>query len=182
MKPYTKTGDCGQTSLASSQRVSKTCTRIEAYGTIDELNSQTGLLITYCGDAHDTNVLTDVQETLFVIGGILATDTHENDTNCSIAPDTVFHLEKEIDAICETLPPLRSFILPGGSRASAISHVCRTICRRAERRILRLCEEDSPVDSNIIAYINRLSDYFFVLARKLNIDEKHTEIIWRKKK
>ena len=182
MKPYTKTGDCGLTSLASSQRVSKTCTRIEAYGTVDELNSQVGLLITYCTSPHDIELLTEVQETLFVIGGILATDAPDSDNDCSVTSDTVLHLEQEIDAICATLPSLKSFILPGGCRASAISHVCRTICRRAERRILCLHEQENSVHSNLIAYINRLSDYFFVLARKLNQDENHPEIIWKKKK
>lgn len=180
MKPYTKTGDCGQTSLASSQRVSKTCTRIEAYGTVDELNSQVGLLITYCKDAHDIDVLTEVQETLFIIGGILATDAPQEDS--LISPDTIHLLEQEIDAICSILPPLKSFILLGGARASAISHICRTVCRRAERRILCLHEQENAVDANLIAYINRLSDYFFVLARKLNLDENHPEIIWKKKK
>ena len=182
MKPYTKTGDCGQTSLASNHRVSKTCTRIEAYGTVDELNSQVGLLITYCKDPHDITILTEVQETLFLIGGILATDAPDSDTACSVTPDTVLHLEQEIDAICITLPPLKSFILPGGSRPSAICHVCRTVCRRAERRILTLHEQENSVNLNIIAYINRLSDYFFVLARKLNRDGNHPEIIWRNKK
>ena len=182
MKPYTKTGDCGQTSLASNQRVSKTCTRIEAYGTVDELNSQVGLLITYCTYSHDIEVLTDVQETLFVSGGILATDSSESVPDCSVTPDMVLHIEQEIDTICATLPPLKSFILPGGTRASAISHICRTVCRRAERRILCLHEQGNSVNHNIIAYINRLSDYFFVLARKLNVDENHPEIIWRKKK
>ena len=211
MKPYTKTGDCGLTSLASNQRVSKTCTRIEAYGTVDELNSQVGLLITYCKDTHDTAILTEVQETLFLIGGILATDSpgkvstvyRSTDEPCITQPmnrasverqtanhseyeislvtsDMVFHLEQEIDAICTTLPPLKSFILPGGSRSSAICHVCRTVCRRAERRILALHEQENSVNPNIIAYINRLSDYFFVLARKLNQDENHPEILWRK--
>lgn len=182
MKPYTKTGDCGQTSLASNQRVSKTCTRIEAYGTVDELNSQIGLLITYCNAPHDIAALTEVQETLFVIGGILATDASDSETDCSVATDTILHLEQEIDAICTTLPPLKSFILPGGCRASAVSHVCRTVCRRAERRIICLNEQENSVHSNLIAYINRLSDYLFVLARKLNLDENHPEIIWRKQK
>ena len=182
MKPYTKTGDNGQTSLASSQRVNKTCTRIEAYGTVDELNSQIGLLITYCISSHDIEILTEVQETLFVIGGILATDAPDSDKNCSVTSDTVLHLEQEIDAICSTLPPLKSFILPGGTRASAVSHICRTVCRRAERRILCLYEQEINVNPNLIAYINRLSDYLFVLARKLNLDENHPEIIWKKKK
>ena len=185
MKPYTKTGDCGQTSLASSQRVSKTCTRIEAYGTVDELNSQVGLLVTYCKDAHDVDVLTQVQQTLFVIGGALATDATDapdSTPGCSVAPDEVLHLEQEIDTICATLPPLKSFILPGGTRASAVCHVCRTVCRRAERRILCLHEQEKTVSPSLIAYVNRLSDYLFVLARKLNLDENHPEIIWRKKK
>ena len=91
-------------------------------------------------------------------------------------------LEKEIDAINATLPPFRCFILPGGCRAAALCHVCRTVCRRAERRILALCEEGAEVDANVIAYVNRLSDYLFTLARKLNVDENHPEIIWQRKK
>ncbi len=184
MKIYTRTGDQGQTSLVGGQRVSKTCARLESYGTIDELCSQIGLLITYCTDDHDLQSLTQVQNTLFVVGGYLATDNSQRDVRPGniVTPDMVTAIETEIDRINATLPPFRCFILPGGCRAAAVCHVCRTVCRRAERRILALCEEGAEVDTQVIAYINRLSDYLFVLARKLNADEKHEEIIWQRTK
>ena len=184
MKIYTKTGDRGQTSLVGGQRVSKTCARLESYGTVDELNSQIGLLITYCKEEADRNFLTEVQNTLFVVGGYLATDNslREVRTFNIVTPDMVLAIEQQIDAINAILPPFRHFILPGGGRAAAVCHVCRAVCRRAERRILTLCEEGTEVDGNVIAYINRLSDYLFVLARKLNLDENLPEIIWRKEK
>ncbi|MBR1519987.1 MAG: cob(I)yrinic acid a,c-diamide adenosyltransferase [Bacteroidaceae bacterium] len=184
MKIYTKTGDCGQTSLVGGQRVSKTCARLESYGTVDELNSQIGLLITYCKKEADQNFLTEVQNTLFVVGGYLATDNSQREVRTFniVTSDMVLAIEQQIDAINAILPPFRHFILPGGGRAAAVCHVCRTVCRRAERRILTLCEEGAEVDGNVIAYINRLSDYLFVLARKLNLDENQPEIIWRKEK
>ena len=184
MSIYTRTGDQGQTSLVGGQRVNKTCARLESYGTIDELCSQIGLLITYCSDENDLTFLTDIQNALFVVGGYLATDNsqHEVRTGNIVTPDMVAGIEQEIDRINVQLPPFRCFILPGGCRAAALAHVCRTVCRRAERRILALAEEGAEVDTQVIAYINRLSDYLFVLARKLNIDEKHDEIIWQRTK
>ena len=184
MKIYTRTGDQGTTSLVGGQRVSKACARLESYGTIDELCSQIGLLVTYCKNEHDRQFLTDIQYQLFVVGGYLATDVsqHEVRPGNQVTEDVITDLEKEIDAINATLPPFRCFILPGGCRAAALCHVCRTVCRRAERRILALCEEGAEVDANVIAYVNRLSDYLFTLARKLNVDENHPEIIWQRKK
>ena len=184
MNIYTRTGDQGQTSLVGGQRVSKSCARLESYGTIDELCSQIGLLITYCNEEHDIEFLTNIQNTLFVVGGYLATDNsqHEVRTGNIVTPEMVNDLEKEIDRINAILPPFRCFILPGGCRSAALAHVCRTVCRRAERRILALAEEGAEVDAHVIAYTNRLSDYLFVLARKLNADEKHPEIIWRRTK
>ena len=184
MKIYTRTGDQGKTSLVGGQRVSKTCARLESYGTIDELCSQIGLLITYCTNEHDIQFLTDIQGQLFVVGGYLATDNSQQDVRPGniVTEEMVIDLEQEIDAINATLPPFRSFILPGGCRAAAVCHVCRTVCRRAERRILCLVEEGAEVDAQVISYVNRLSDYLFVLARKLNVDEKHAEILWQRKK
>lgn len=184
MKIYTRTGDQGQTSLVGGQRVSKTCTRLESYGTIDELCSQIGLLITYCTDTHDQQCLTEVQNTLFVVGGYLATDNSQQEvrTGNIVTQEMVTTIEQEIDRINATLPPFRAFILPGGCRAAALCHVCRTVCRRAERRILALAEDGAEVDTLVVAYVNRLSDYLFVLARKLNADEKHPEIIWKRTK
>ena len=182
MKVYTKTGDKGQTSLVGGQRVSKCCERLESYGTVDELNSHIGVLITYCADERDAAFLTDVQGKLFVVGGYLATDTSERDVRPGniVTPDMVEAVEHEIDRLQELLPPLRLFILPGGSRAASYAHVCRTVCRRAERCILRLAETGADVDDNVTAYVNRLSDYFFVLARKLNVDAGTEDIVWRR--
>ena len=182
MKIYTRTGDQGQTSLVGGQRVSKTCARLESYGTIDELCSHIGLLVTYCANEHDCQFLTNVQNQLFIVGGYLATENSQRDVRPSniVTEEMVTGLEQEIDAINTTLPPFRCFILPGGCRAAAIAHVCRTICRRAERRILALAEEGAEVDAHVISYVNRLSDYLFVLARKLNADGKHPEINLRK--
>lgn len=183
MKVYTKTGDKGQTSLVGGQRVSKCCERLESYGTVDELNSHIGVLITYCTDDKDKDFLVDVQGKLFVVGGYLATDNsqHEVRQGNIVTAEMVEEVEHEIDRLQELLPPLRLFILPGGSRAASYAHVCRTVCRRAERCILRLVETGATVDDNVTAYINRLSDYFFVLARKLNVDNDTEDIVWRRK-
>ena len=183
-KVYTKTGDRGQTSLVGGQRVSKCCDRLESYGTVDELNSHIGLLITHCTDAHDAAFLTDVQRALFVVGGYLATDNASREVRHGniVTPDMVQQIEAEIDRLETVVPPLRLFILPGGCRAAALAHVCRTICRRAERCVFRLVECGAEVDEQVTAYINRLSDYFFVLARKLNVDEGTEDVVWRREK
>ncbi len=183
MKVYTKTGDKGQTSLVGGQRVSKCCERLESYGMVDELNSNLGVLITYCKDEKDSAFLTGIQADLFVIGGYLATDTstHEVRTGNIVTEDMVTAIEHEIDRLQELLPPLRLFILPGGSRGAAWAHICRTVCRRTERQILRLAESGAEVDDNVVAYINRLSDYLFVLARKVNMDNGQDDTIWRRK-
>lgn len=180
MKIYTRTGDQGQTSLVGGQRVSKTCTRLESYGTVDELCSHIGLLITYCTATEDQQFLTTVQSNLFVVGGYLATDNSQREVRPGniVTTEMVEDIEQQIDHINASLPPFRHFILPGGCRAAAVCHICRTVCRRAERRILALCEEGAKVDSQVIAYVNRLSDYLFVLARKLNIDANHPETEW----
>lgn len=184
MKIYTKTGDCGQTSLVGGVRVSKCCERLESYGTVDELNSYVGLLITYCTDPHDVSVLTEVQRNLFVVGSYLATDTTKTElrTSSVVTDKMVKTVECEIDAINETLPPIKLFVLPGGCRGASISHICRTVCRRAERRILALSGCGVDIDANVLAYVNRLSDYFFILARRLNVLEGHEEIIWERRK
>lgn len=177
---YTRTGDKGTTSLVGGQRVSKADVRLESYGTVDELNSHIGLLISLLHNEHDQEVLTHVQNLLFVVGSNLATDQ----SNTELRQASVVHLEEiealehEIDVIDAALPPLRAFVLPGGCQASAQCHVCRTVCRRAERRILALCEQ-AEVQPELLQYVNRLSDYLFVLARKINIDEKKSEIFWQ---
>ena len=170
MKIYTKTGDAGTTSLVGGKRVDKACARLESYGTVDELNAQVGLLLTYVRDAADRDCLIGIQNRLFVVGAMLATeaDAAHKPTCCITA-----------DRASEGLPKWQGFTLPGGCREAAIAHVCRTVCRRAERRILTL-NADEPVDSQLIAYINRLSDYFYILALRLNFFQGTDEILWQK--
>ena len=173
---YTCTGDNGTTSLVGGQRVSKSDQRIESYGTVDELNSFLGLLVTNVPSSKDAEFLKTIQNRLFVLGGYLATPSGK-DTICKITEQHVKDLEIEIDTIDGELPPLKFFVIPGGSSPSAIAHICRSVCRRAEREILRLAEVES-VDPLALKYINRLSDYLFVLSRKLLQDEQITEFFW----
>ena len=177
---YTRTGDKGTTSLVGGQRVSKADVRLESYGTVDELNSHIGLLISLLSNEHDIEVLTHVQNLLFVVGSNLATDQSNTELRKAsvVHPESIADLEHEIDQIDSALPPLKAFVLPGGCQASAQCHVCRTVCRRAERRILALGEQ-AEVQPELLQFVNRLSDYLFVLARKINIDEKKSEIFWQ---
>lgn len=177
---YTKTGDRGTTSLVGGTRVSKTHDRLEAYGTVDELNSFLGLLVTYLSDEQDRVFVQQIQDTLFVVGSYLATDQCKMQLKQAsvVTPDRVEAMEHEIDRLDSQLPPLTAFVLPGGSRGAAVCHVCRTVCRRAERRILTLGEQ-VEIASELLAYVNRLSDYLFVLSRKINLDEKKDEIFWK---
>jgi cob(I)alamin adenosyltransferase len=177
---YTRTGDSGTTGLIGGTRVSKNDIRIEAYGTIDELNSFIGLLRSYLTDEHDRAVLLGIQNRLFRVGSSLATDVLRVDsaTIGIITSENVKSIETEIDRINDKIPPHKSFIIPGGNQGSAMAHVCRTVCRRAERRIYAFRDEQHPVNEELLAYINRLSDYFFLLSRKVNIDDKVTEILW----
>lgn len=181
MKIYTRTGDRGTTSLVGGTRVPKTHERLEAYGTIDELSAQLGLLATYLTDEADLRFLQQVQNRLFSVGAQLATDvTHTTLRPESAVPLTaVAHMEQEIDRLDALVPPLRAFVLPGGSRGAAVAHICRTVCRRAERRILAL-QPEAQVEESLLAYINRLSDYLFVLSRKMNLDAHHQELFWEK--
>lgn len=178
---YTRTGDKGMTSLVGGNRVSKTHVRLEAYGTVDELNSQLGLLHTYLTDEEDRRIVLWVQNKLFSVGSYLATD-QENTTlrmESRIADEDILRLERAIDEADALLPPLKAFVIPGGSRGSAICQVCRTVCRRAERRILAM-SETCEVEDKVSAFVNRLSDYLFVLARKLNLLAQTDEIYWDK--
>ena len=179
MKIYTKTGDKGTTSLIGGTRVPKTHIRLEAYGTVDELNSNLGLLITYLSDEKDRTFVRNVQNRLFAVGSSLATDLEKTDLKCAsiVHREYTEFIEREIDRLDALLPPLRAFVLPGGSRAASVCHVCRTVCRRAERRILALAEQ-CEVAPELLAYVNRLSDYLFILSRKTNRDEKKDEIFW----
>lgn len=179
MKIYTKTGDKGTTSLVGGTRVPKTHIRLEAYGTVDELNSNLGLLITYLPDDRDKKFLQHVQDKLFAVGSHLATDQEKTKLYeiSIITPALIEAIEKEIDHLDSLLSPLSNFILPGGSRGAAICHICRTVCRRAERRILALAEQ-VEISPELLIYVNRLSDYLFTLSRKINLDEKKEEIFW----
>ena len=178
---YTRTGDKGTTSLVGGARVPKTHARLEAYGTIDELDTCLGLLLTYLTDAEDKKMILWIQHKMFTIGSYLATD-QKNTTlriESQIHEYDILRLETAIDEADQLLPPLRAFVIPGGSRESAVCQLCRTVCRRAERRILALSEE-CPIEENVTAFINRLSDYLFVLARKLNLLSQTDEIYWDK--
>lgn len=179
---YTKTGDKGTTSLVGGRRVPKTHARLEAYGTIDELNAYLGLLVTYLEDEADRNFVQQVQNELFVVGSHLATDLEHTPLPPAgiLSTDALAAMEQEIDRLDAQLPPLRAFILPGGSRAASLCHVCRTTCRRGERRIHTLSEQ-AEVAPEVQAYVNRLSDYLFVLSRKINLDEGKEEICWKKR-
>ena len=179
MKIYTRTGDKGRTSLIGGHRVPKTHYRLEAYGTIDELNAHVGLLVSQLpSSSAQLPVLQQVQNTLFVIGAQLATPS-DVPTTAAVTPAMVSALEAAIDHIDAQLPPLRAFVLSGGCMSSAQCHVCRTVCRRAERRILALAAE-VEVAADLLAYMNRLSDYLFVLSRKINLDVEKEEIFWEK--
>ena len=178
---YTKTGDSGTTALIGGIRVKKTHPRIEAYGTVDELSSQLGLLVSFMKDGDDKKLVIRIQRQLFTICSYLATDLSQTPLAPSYTLDTeeVKVLEQAIDDINANLPRQTAFIIPGGCHEAALAHVCRTVCRRAERRIFALSEL-SPLDAHVLEYINRLSDYLFVLARKLNSIEGVREKIWKK--
>lgn len=176
---YTRSGDAGKTSLIGGTRVAKTDIRLEAYGTVDELSAQLGLLATYLTQPQDQQMVMSIQHRLFAVGAYLATDPLSGVSlpQAKISTEMIAEIEQEIDRIDAQLPPLKRFVLPGGCRAAAVAHVCRTVCRRCERRILSLAEMQK-IEVNLTAYINRISDYLFVLSRKLNIDAKKEEIFW----
>ncbi len=180
-KIYTKGGDRGQTSLIGGTRVGKNNQRIEAYGTIDELNAFIGLLSTYALKESDILFLKEIQHKLFNMGSNLATDPDKTTLQQASIIESVdiSNLEDAIDRMDDELPELNNFVLPGGSAAGATAHICRTITRRAERRVIDL-NETSPLDPAIIQYLNRLSDYFFVLSRYITVNEGNTEFLWKK--
>jgi len=179
MKIYTKTGDKGQTSLIGGTRVPKNHIRIEAYGTIDELNSWIGLLRDTVEEEDVMETLAEIQDRLFTIGSHLATDPEKSHMKLpELKNEDVTLLETEIDLMNEMLTPMKSFILPGGHPVVSHIHIARCICRRAERCVIHLTEF-SPVEEIIIQYLNRLSDYLFVLARKIADDLGAEEIPWK---
>ncbi|WP_209330580.1 cob(I)yrinic acid a,c-diamide adenosyltransferase [Lunatimonas salinarum] len=178
MKIYTKTGDSGDTSLLGGKRVSKSHLRIDAYGTVDELNAFLGLLKDQPVNQNRADFLKAIQDRLFTIGATLAT---QEDSKQVKKPDLeasdVLSLELEIDQMESSLEPLKNFILPGGHTSVSFAHLARTVCRRAERRVIELHTE-TPVDNLILQYLNRLSDYLFVLGRMMAKELKIQETIW----
>ena len=178
MKIYTKKGDSGHTSLIDGQIVNKHSLSVDAYGTVDELNSFLGLLKDYIKDETIKDILNNIQPKLFSIGSILASGKNQDILEkVKIEKKDVKYIEFHIDSMNNELPELKNFIIPGGHKISSYSHVCRSICRRAERRISELNNEQS-VDPIILSYINRLSDFFFVLSRYLMYSDKIEETRW----
>ncbi len=180
---YTKTGDNGQTSLIGGTRVSKTEPRLDAYGTLDELNSVLGVIRANLGPkwgGHFESHLQTVQNNLFNMGSRLACEDAQILSSLpDLSADALSLLENDMDTWEAELPPLKQFILPGGTVASAYAHVARTVCRRGERQLVRL-REQVPVADNHLVYLNRLSDWLFVLARKLNHLAGTADITWTK--
>ena len=181
MKIYTKTGDDGTTGLVGGSRVKKYDLRLEAYGTIDELNATIGVLLSSELPENVTETLYKIQNKLFNIGSQLASDEKGEafTASLSITNENIKDIEQAIDKYQSKLPELKQFVLPGGNFSAAQCHVARTVCRRAERRILQFAEHAKVADETII-YINRLSDFFFVLARKLTFDSGLEEVAWKK--
>ena len=182
MKVYTKTGDKGKTSLFGGKRVLKNDLQINAYGTVDELNSWIGLLRDFSSSDIEQKVLIDIQETLFTVGSYLASDPEKKSQMKlpALHQGMIEKLEVEMDAMDTNLPEMKSFVLPGGHQAVSNCHIARTVCRRAERAIVSMKSDDEDIDF-AIRYVNRLSDYLFVLSRKWAVDFKAKEIPWRPK-
>lgn len=182
MKIYTRTGDKGETSLLGGARVSKADLKIESYGTVDELNSYLGLLRDHTELVNHKNLLIRVQENLFSIGSKLAVETGKSfDYIPEIAESEVSILEQEMDQMDSKLPEMRNFVLPGGHPLISYCHITRCVCRRAERLVIALGERE-PVDEIIIKYLNRLSDFLFVMARELTLELGAEEIPWKPRK
>lgn len=179
MKIYTKTGDKGTTALLGGVRVSKGNLRLEAYGTVDELNSYIGLLNSFEVNKHHYPVLKNIQDSLFTMGAGLATASGKKIQKApELVEEDIQLLEMAIDEMEETLPPLQNFILPGGHQEVSFCHIARTVCRRAERNIVTLHEAEG-VEEIVIRYLNRLSDFLFVLARKMSKGLGAEEVEWR---
>ncbi len=181
MKIYTKTGDEGETGLFAGPRVSKDHPRIEAYGAVDELNSALGVARTEAMPGEIDALLQQIQNDLFSVGAELATPNPRERGTDLIGQAHVAALEAAIDRHEATLPPLKHFILPGGSKAAAALHLARSVCRRAERRVVTLSHVPAEdVSNDLVKYLNRLSDLLFVLARAVNAAAGHADVIWRK--
>lgn len=178
-KVYTKTGDKGKTSLLGGKKIPKSDVQIEAYGNVDELNSFIGMLKDQPEvEPRIANQFYWIQEHLFSIGSLLATDASFSGFELpKVTAAEIKQLEAWIDKYDETLPPLKNFILPGGHQVVSLCHICRTVCRRAERGVERLCAE-IPMDEFVLPFLNRLSDYFFIMSRKLAMDLNAPETPW----
>ena len=183
MKIYTKTGDGGDTSLFGGGRVRKSDLRVDAYGTVDELNSFVGVALTEVADPSIHKGLLEIQHDLFALGANLATSGGDGERPTPATPELptrrVAEMERWMDAAATELPPLREFILPGGSPGAAALHVCRAVCRRAERVVVEL-EEKASVHEGVLTYLNRLSDLFFVWARLENFRMGRQDVLWAK--
>ncbi|MFI1745794.1 cob(I)yrinic acid a,c-diamide adenosyltransferase [Thalassobellus sediminis] len=185
MKIYTKTGDKGTTALFGGTRVPKHHIRIDSYGTVDELNSHLGLIRDQDINPHYKDLLIHIQDRLFTVGAILATDPEKAILKNgkarlnipTISNENIKRLEEEMDTMNEALPPMTHFVLPGGHQTVSFCHIARCVCRRAERLTSALSEIET-IDPNTLKYLNRLSDYLFVLARKLSYDLQANEIKW----
>lgn len=180
-KVYTRTGDKGTTSLVGGVRIKKSDIRLEAYGTVDELNAHLGLLASMMDSGEEQTLIVRIQNNLFNVCTHLATDQSQTPLypSAQLAKDEVELLEQNIDQMMARLPEAQGFILPGGCPAAAQAHVCRTVCRRAERRIAALAEV-ATVGPDIVQYINRLSDFLFVLVKIINFNTGKQEILWQK--
>jgi len=180
MRVYTRTGDDGTTGLIGGTRVKKYDLRLEAYGTVDELNSWIGLIRSQDIDSELIRDLIEIQNKLFVIGALLATDIEKADLTGKLpcCEEDILFLETRMDQMLDMLPPLTTFLLPGGSTPVSYCHIARTVCRRAERRTYQL-SADIPVPVDVLKYLNRLSDYLYVLSRKVALDGKIEEIPWK---
>ena len=179
-KVYTRTGDKGQTSIVGGIRVSKASARLEAYGTVDELSSHLGLLAAMLSEGEYHDMIIRVQNNLFNVCTNLATDQSQTPLydSAKLADGEIELLEKEVDRMVKLLPERQGFILPGGTPVAAQAHVCRTVCRRAERRIVALSEV-AQISPETLQYVNRLSDYLFVLAKIINFNAGVSEIVWQ---
>lgn len=179
MKIYTKTGDLGTTSLFGGKRVSKANLRIETYGTIDELNSWIGVVRDQAINSARKDIFLEIQDRLFTIGSILATEPGNVKVKIpTLAEEDIIFLEREIDVMDAALPPMRSFVLPGGNESVSFGHIARTVCRRSERLVIGLNSSET-VDPLVIKYLNRLSDYLFVLTRKMAQELGIEEAPWK---
>ena len=174
MSIYTKFGDKGTTSLVGGGTISKSHARVEAYGDVDELNSVLGIVVSFSEKKNVTDSLQKIQKDLFIIGAELASKTPKK----TISPARVGEIEKEIDGLESELPPLGNFILPGGSKTASLLHHARTVCRRAERKVVSLSEKEK-INPDLIIYLNRVGDLLFILARYVNYKKKIDETLWK---